>query len=221
MKYRYLSMLLLAFLLNVSAFAGLSFNATMTNNYMARGTSQTLGDPAFMFGADYNFDNGFYLGSFTSNVNFNDGTDQEIDGWFGYRKTKGILTFDTSVALYAYTNDPVPYEMFEAKVAFTEVLGKFALTQTLAYSPDYFNILDQSVWGELVVAYTVSDRLTLSTAVGYQYIQGGGSYGCYNVGANVKLTDKASLDLRYYDTNDHGQGKAWENAFAASIRFTF
>jgi len=111
--------------------------------------------------------------------------------------------------------------MFEGKIAFTEVLGKFALTETFAYSPEYFNILDQSVWGEFMVAYNLTKSLTLSSAVGYQHIQGGGSYGCYNVGMTYKLCPHTTLEARYYDTNDHGQGKAWESAVAFSIRTTF
>lgn len=214
--------LILALLLAVPAFGkNLSFNQSIMSDYMARGTSQSLGNTVYAFGADYNFLNGFYLGTWTANVDFNDGTDQEIDGWIGYRKTKGNFTFDTALALYGYTNDPVPYEMFEAKFVFTEVVGKFTFVETLAYSPEYFNILNQSAWGELNIIYNLTESLSISSAVGYQHIQGGGSYGCYNVGMSYKLCPNTTLDARFYDTNDHGQGKAWQSAVAFSIRTTF
>lgn len=199
----------------------LSVNAGFTTDYVARGTSQTLGDSAFQFGADYNFDNGFYLGAWTSNVNFNDGTDQEIDGWIGYRKTIDKVTIDSSLNLYGYVNDPVPYEMVEAKFIFSETVNKWNFSQTVAYSPDYFNILDQSVWVEMAAAYNFTEKLSISGGVGYQYIQGGGSYGCYNIGVSYKLTKNFTLDGHFYDTNDHGQGEAWENRVSFSLKAVF
>lgn len=215
--------LLLALLLVGSTYGNnLSVNQSVMTDYMARGTSQTLGQFGYSLGVDYNFGtSGFYVGSWTCNVDFGDGTDQEIDGWVGYRKTKGNLTIDTNLNIYGYTNDPVPYEMFEWKIAFTEVIGKFTLTETLAYSPEYFNILNQSVWGEFNVLYNITKSLSISSGVGYQHIQGGGSYGCYNVGVNYRICPFSTIDVRWYDNNDHGQGKAWDSALVFALRTTF
>lgn len=219
MKQLILSILFLPVLASANT---LSINAGFTTDYVARGTSQTLGNEAYQFGIDYTFDNGFYAGVWTSNVDFGDGTDQEIDGWIGWRKSLNALnTLDLSFSLFAYTNDPVPYEMVEFKTMLTQAKDKWSVTETLAYSPDYFDILDQSVWGELAFGYQLTDKLGLSASVGYQYIQGGGSYGCYSVGASYKLQEHLSVDLKYYDTNDHGQGKAWESRFSLSLKTTF
>jgi len=68
--------ILLALLLVGSTYGNnLSFNQSIMSDYMARGTSQSLGNTSYSFGIDYNFPNGFYLGAWTANVDFNDGTD--------------------------------------------------------------------------------------------------------------------------------------------------
>jgi uncharacterized protein (TIGR02001 family) len=213
--------ILILFALTTTAFGQLSFNAGVTSDYIARGTSQTLGDFGYSFGADYNFAKGYYLGSWTSNVDFGDGTDQEIDFWVGYRHAAGPWNLDYSLSIYGYTNDPVPYEMFEGRVILSRTFGKTTFTETVAYSPDYFNILDQSVWMESSITYALTPKLGISVAGGYQYIQGGGSYGCGNVGLCYKVNDHISLDVRYSDTTDHLQGKAWESALSISLKTTF
>lgn len=199
----------------------LSGNAAYTTDYVARGTSQTLGEDAFQFGLDVTIGESVYLGGWTSNVNFGDGTDQEIDFWIGYRKTVGINTYDASLSLFAYTNDPVPYEMWEGKLAITQTIKKLTVTETLAYSPDYFNILDQSVWAELAINYQLTERLGLYASTGYQWIEGGGSYGAIGLGVNFKISNALTAEFRFFDTNDHGQGKAWESRFTAAIKTTF
>lgn len=208
-------------LLSSAACAQLSFNAGVTSDYIARGTSQTLGGVGYSFGVDYAFKSGFYVGGWTSNVDFGDGTDQEIDGWVGYRHSINDWNLDYSFSLFGYTGDPVSYEMVEGRVILSRSFGKFTFTEVAAYSPDYFNILDQSVWLESSVAFAITDKLSISGGVGHQYIQGGGSYACGNVGIGYKFSDNFSLDVRYSDTNDHSQGKAWENALSVSFKTTF
>ena len=54
-------------------------NVTLTSDYSFRGVSQTFGDPAIQGGLDLEFDNGFAIGTWSSNVNFGDSTSQELD----------------------------------------------------------------------------------------------------------------------------------------------
>lgn len=220
MKTLILSTLVLLATSNI-AFSQFSVNLGLTSNYIARGTSQTLGGVGYSFGVDYAFKNGFYVGSWTSNVDFGDGTDQEIDGWIGYRHTINNWNLDYSFSLFGYTGDPVSYEMVEGRIILSRTFDKWTFTEVAAYSPDYFNILDQSVWLESSIAFAITDKLSISGGVGHQYIEGGGSYACGNIGVGYKFSNHFSLDIRYSDTNDHSQGKAWESAVSVSLKATF
>ena len=222
MKTLILSLLLL--ITGSSIAAPLSFNAGVTSNYMARGTSQSLGAPGYSQGIDYNSETGIYAGTWTSNVDFGDGTEREYDFWVGYRHPVGKWTFDYCVARYGYIKSPTLIDMYEVKVNISRTWGKWTLAQTVAFSPEYFNYANISMWYETSATYNITPKWALSTAVGYQNIQDGGiyrSYGCFNAGANYKYSDHLSFDLRYFDTNDHGQGKAWDPALAIGFRVTF
>ena len=66
--------------------AEISANVALTSDYVWRGVSQTLEDPAIQGGFDYAHDSGFAAGVWASNVDFyetgdidDDGADMELD----------------------------------------------------------------------------------------------------------------------------------------------
>src|SRR5690606_232212 len=48
----------------------LTANAAFSNNYIWRGLTQTMNEPAISGGVDYAADNGFYVGTWASNVSY-------------------------------------------------------------------------------------------------------------------------------------------------------
>ena len=76
---------------------------------------------------------------------------------------------------------------------------------------------NESVYWELNGAYTVSDKISLSGAVGRQTFDPGSDYTTWNVGGTYALTDKLGLDLRYHDTNLAG----YDDAFVVSLKAAF
>ncbi|WP_449360370.1 TorF family putative porin [Alishewanella longhuensis] len=74
---------------SLPAFADWQGNITASSDYLFNGVSQTLNRPALQGGLTYNFSNGVYVGGWTSNVDYDEGTKRELDGWWGGRA--GIL----------------------------------------------------------------------------------------------------------------------------------
>ena len=69
-------------MLSISAGASaatIEANVGIASDYVFRGFSQTDEEPAISGGFDYGFDNGFYLGTWASNVNFGDDASMEWD----------------------------------------------------------------------------------------------------------------------------------------------
>ena len=60
-----------------------SANASMTSNYIWRGLTQTENEAAVQGGIDYAADNGFYIGTWASNVNYGAGEAPGQDFGFG------------------------------------------------------------------------------------------------------------------------------------------
>ena len=57
-------------MLSGPAVAEITGNATVTNNYLWRGLTQTSNNAAVQGGIDYAHDSGFYIGTWVSNVNY-------------------------------------------------------------------------------------------------------------------------------------------------------
>ena len=70
-------------------------------------------------------------------------------------------------------------------------------------------------------AWAVSDRWTVSGALGRQSVSSDFDYTTWNVGAAVKLNDTLALDLRYHDTDEHGFGEIYGSRAVASLKASF
>ena len=90
-------------LTSVAAQAELSANASITNNYLWRGLTQSVNLPATQGGIDYAADNGFYVGTWISNVEYDagDAFSYEHDVYFGYSGEAGGIGYDVG---YLYFN---------------------------------------------------------------------------------------------------------------------
>ena len=86
----------------------LSANVSATNNYVWRGMSQSNDSAALQGGVDLGY-NGFYLGTWASNVDFSGGAgagDTEVDGYAGYAGEIDGLGYDLGYIKYGYLDTP-------------------------------------------------------------------------------------------------------------------
>jgi len=114
------------------AAAELSANAAIASNYIWRGVTQTSDQAAGQGGIDWGFGPGFYVGTWVSNVNFDNSDDgYEMDVYAGFGGEAGSLGYDVGVISYQYPITP--------EFNFTEVYlsGTFSMvTLGLAYTVD-------------------------------------------------------------------------------------
>jgi uncharacterized protein (TIGR02001 family) len=98
-----------AALLAVAGFAHageFSVTPTITNDYDFRGVTQTEEDPALQLGANYAFDNGFYVGAWGSNVKFAGDKGTEVDLFAGYAGSTDTFNYDLGAVYYTYNSVP-------------------------------------------------------------------------------------------------------------------
>lgn len=114
------------------------------SDYVWRGVSQTMEDPALQLDVYAAHASGFYVGGFASNVDFgdpDDGIDYELNGYIGWAGALGENTeLDVFVSRVAYPghNGPdydIDYTEIEATLTFVEQYHV-----GVAYSPDIFNL---------------------------------------------------------------------------------
>ena len=192
--------------------AGWSFsgNIALTSDYVFRGISQTLEDPAVQGGFDAAYGS-FYAGVWASNVDFGVDESIEIDYYAGFKPTLGPVAADLGVAYYTYPgagDDGAEYDYVElyAKGSVAPV-EKMSLGAAVFYSPEYTGETGAAYYVEANAGFTVIDALSVSGAVGFQDVEEGvfgeDNYTTWNLGGTYSLAG-FGLDLRYHDTDYDG-----------------
>ncbi len=91
-----------------------SANLAITSNYVWRGMTQSANSPAVQGGIDLGY-NGFYLGTWGSNVEFGDTANNlEADFYGGYKNEIAGIAFDIGYIYYAYPNESDAFNFDEA-----------------------------------------------------------------------------------------------------------
>jgi uncharacterized protein (TIGR02001 family) len=201
----------------------LTFNIGAATEYVFRGVSQTDEDPQIFGGVDATLGSIGYAGVWLSNVDFLDSTTMEYDIYGGIKPVAGPVTLDLGFIYYGYANQPsgADYDNWEIKLAGSVPAGPATVTAAVFYSPDGFGAADESAYYELSGSTSISEKLSLSAAVGRQTYDGPGDYTTWNIGLGYALTSNVGVDVRYYDTSEHDFGKLYESRLVASIKATF
>ena len=200
-----------------------AFNAALGSDYVFRGVSQTEGDPAISAGVDVT-QGLFYAGAWAGNVSFagDADTDAEIDLYAGVRPEFGGFNWDFGVVSYFYAGQPDGADYVELKAATSRAVGPATLGAAIYYSPDFFGATeDEATYAEINGAISPADKWTISAAVGRQWVSSDFDYTTWNLGAAYQLTDNLALDVRYFDTDEHDFGAAYDGRVAASLKATF
>ena len=109
-----------------------SWNAALTSDYVFRGVSQTDEEPALQLGADLNFDSGFYVGVWGSNVDFGTGgPDLEIDTYVGWNTDfSDSWNFDVQLVRYNYIGEENDFGNSD----YNELITSLSWDETLTFS---------------------------------------------------------------------------------------
>lgn len=142
----------------------------MASDYRFRGISQLEGDisPAIQGGLDVAFDNGIYLGTWASNVNFTGGA-LELDvygGWTG--SLTDSIDVDLGYLYYAYPRDS------DLDADYYEFYGKLTwvgITFGVAYSPDYFAETGKFGYFSGDYSWAFAENFSLDLHVGYNVFE--------------------------------------------------
>jgi hypothetical protein len=85
--------------------AELTANASVTNNYLWRGLTQSINEAAVQGGVDYASESGFYAGTWTSNVSYDsdDAYSYEHDMYFGFAGEASGFSYDLGYLYFSAT----------------------------------------------------------------------------------------------------------------------
>jgi len=113
-----------------------SANLAITSNYVWRGMTQTANSPAVQGGVDLGY-KGFYLGTWGSNVEFGDTTNNlEADFYAGYKNEIAGIGFDLGYIYYAYPNESDAFNFDEAYIGLSKDFGVFGINGKYSFALD-------------------------------------------------------------------------------------
>ena len=201
----------------------LAFNVGAATDYAFRGVSQTDSVGQIFAGADATLYGKGYVGAWVSNVDFGNNTKLEYDLYAGVKPTIGPVNLDLGVIYYGYTNQPKnSSEAYtEWKVAGSTAVGPGTVGAAVYYSNDFFGGTGNATYYELNGSMPIADKLSVSGAVGKQQVVGPADYTTWNLGLGYAVNDHIGLDLRYWDTDQHGFGDIYKSRVVVGVKATF
>jgi len=205
-----------------------SYNVGATTDYVFRGVSQSRGEPAVFAGVDA-VRGQAYGGLWASNVDFSAfgdrSTSVEIDAYGGWRPTIEGFGLDVGLLYTGYLDQPRPgprLDYWEASVAASKSLGPITVGGSLFYSPAFIDTRRGAWYLEAAAAYRISDRVSVSGALGRQSLQSSSDdYTTWNAGLVWSLKPGLSLDLRYYGTDRRELDDPFHARGVASLKAAF
>lgn len=191
-----------------SCWADVSSTVALTNNYLFNGITQTDKDPALQASLDWANDEGWYLGTWGSNVDFGDDTDIEVDFYGGYAfELNNDMSVDLGFAHYTYHGGDDSSE-----INYTELYSKFVLGNAEVnfwYSPDFVGSDAGHFIAMFNYNFVMSDELNIQAGIDYsksmddkkyEWQAGKDNYIHYQISANYAFSG-FDLTLGIHQTN--------------------
>jgi uncharacterized protein (TIGR02001 family) len=139
--------------------AEVSGNVALGSEYFFRGVDQSGGE-ALSGGFDVAFENGFYVGTWASSIDFSNGP--ELDYYAGYGGSfSEAVSYDVGYLFYGYPGDTsLDFEELYGSVSFGDATVGFN------YSDDYFDSTGETTYFYIDYGFTLSENFSLGLHYG-------------------------------------------------------
>jgi uncharacterized protein (TIGR02001 family) len=191
----------------------LTGNIGLTSNYIFRGISNSDDHVAVQGGLDYNHDSGFFLGTWMSSVDFDEGDSNnasvEWDLYGGYAKTWNGITFNGRFLYYLYPGvhgaRARAYDFWELQGTVSGTLAGFALSANIDWANDFYGASGDGLYIQGNISYPFLQYFAVEGHIGHQSIDendkyGAPSYADWSLGVSATYQG-LKLGVYYIDTN--------------------
>jgi uncharacterized protein (TIGR02001 family) len=193
----------------------------VASEYMGKGIGKSDG-PSINGKVGVEFGNA-YASVFVSSADLSSGAHAEIVSVVGYTLDVGEFDVDLSVVNRDQQGARPGFDgnFWEYEATVGRKIGPVSTKLKVNYTPDGSGNTREAWWIEATAAINLNDATQLSAGVGDRTADGGAEYTAWNVGVRRKLTNQVSLDVRYYDTDQHVRGDAYDARVVAALSFRF
>jgi uncharacterized protein (TIGR02001 family) len=213
-----------------------SGSVTAVSNYVSRGFSNSDDHPALQGILEYAHSSGLYVGTFASNVDFDDDNNAtvELDVWGGYGFNWRGVSVRTDALWYYYPGVSrgmaSKFNTLELEAGAEYVIAGATVGLGISYSPNYFFNCGDSFYYNAGISIPLFDAFALEGHVGHQDVQDNAAFGTpdYNDWSlGIAATWRGFKFGLYYTDTDLARdecfaGKDWCQARAvATVGYAF
>ena len=185
-----------------------SASVALGTDYVWRGYSQTDNDPAISGSFDYAHSNGFYMGTWASNVDFGDDASVEIDIYAGFGGEFGAsgVSYDLGLLRYLYDGEDYDWNELYASVGYS------FFSFGIAHSNNVYDSGEKGTYYSLGFDYDLPADFALSAAIGhydYDDAVSADDHQDYRIGVSTEFAG-FGWDLTYTGMDSDGR-----NAYTA------
>lgn len=194
----------------------------VASEYVGKGLGKSAGDPS-VFGSAEVGAGPFYASVFASTARLSQGSDTEIITAVGYRPEVAGFELELSIVNRDLpgTRAGVDANYMEYQADASRKFGPVSTRLRVNYSPDGFAATQEAWWIELQGGIALDDRTRATASLADRRADGGAEYAAWNAGVKRKLTEKIALDVRWYDTDGHTYGEAYEGRLVGALSLSF
>jgi len=190
--------------------AEVSGNVAIGSDYFFRGVDQAGGE-ALSGGFDVGFENGFYVGTWASSVDFSGGL--ELDYYAGYGGSiSEDVSYDVGYLYYGYPQGPKTEEFEEIYAS----ISAGDATLGLAYSDDYYASTGHSTYVYFDYAVVLSEAFSLGFHFGTMSASDPANEADdYSISLSTEAAG-LGFDLSWIDSSEKG-GLFADNEFVLTV----
>lgn len=165
---------------------------------------------------------GAYASLFAATAELVQGADAEVLTTVGFRRDLGGYGWD-----FAVINRDLPgsrkgvdSNYTEYQIDATRRIGPIATRLRVNYTADGYAATRQAWWIELQGGVALNKNTRATVAIADRQADGGAEYLAWNAGMKRKLPRDLALDVRWYDTDGHRFGDAYDGRLVAALTLT-
>ena len=189
-----------------------TWNLSYNSDYLFRGYSLNNTEPAFQGGLDYSFgDSGFAVGTWLSQVDFNDqpaGPTLEQDWYVGWTHAlSDKWSFNVLYDYYTYLGAKPGYGVIDYGELFVSATYAGQYKFTVAYANDYGQSGFSALYYEGSGTWDIGNDFSMFASLGYQTWDSGlglKDYANYSVGV-TRTFGRVTAKLGWYGTDNNGK----------------
>jgi len=187
---------------------------------MSKGLAQTEGGQAL--GRAELAIGDFHVGGQVKNIS-SPSADAESAAFVGFRTRAGGFDLGGSISYkrWLWPVAPADDEAVEIGLSASRTFGRVTPKISLTYSPDELGTTGESLYLEGGASVRLGPAITLGASAGRRERALQPDYTAFNAGATYMPDRRFSADLRYYDTDRSGLGRAYRPRVVLALRARF